>query len=546
MLLLQPERGDILGVIVFAVAVAVLSLATPITVETLVNTVAFGVLLWPVLILAGVLAACLVLAAAIKATQFYVVERMQRRLFARVVADYSHRFPRLKLEAFDEQYGPELANRFFDVLTLQKSLAFLLLEGVALVVTAAVGMAVLAFYHPFLLGFDVVLIALIAFLLFVLGIGGVRSSLHESHTKYDVAGWLEELLRSQRMFKFARGPGQAVERADHLTAEYVFARRAHFRVIWRQTLFALGLQVLASTALLGIGGYLVISRQLTLGQLVASELIVALVVASVAKLGKYAETFYDLMSSAEKLGVLTDLPMERRDGEVLKNPGVGMAIQTRGFCPIPVHHAKHHTWEIRPNERVAIVGPSGSGKSRFFEILCALRDAPQGAVELDGVDLRELSPARLREQVALVDRADVLTGSITDNVLVARSDVSAEEIRSVLELVGLLEAVRALPQGLDTQLTPSTGWLSSGQLIRLTIARALVGRPRLLILDGILDHLDLRSCPELLDRLFDRQAPWTLLISTHNPELQARCDRILSLGATGETASDRHSTRSHV
>ena len=125
--LLRPERRDIAAVVVFAVAVAVLSLATPIAAEGLVNTVAFGVLVGPVVVIALVLGGCLGLAAAVRAMQIYVAECLQRRLFVRVVADYAGRLPRAQLRAFDAAEGPELANRFFDVLTLQKAVALLLL-----------------------------------------------------------------------------------------------------------------------------------------------------------------------------------------------------------------------------------------------------------------------------------------------------------------------------------------------------------------------------------------------------------------------------------
>lgn len=529
-LLLRPERRDLIAVVVFAFAVAVLSLATPVAVETLVNTVAFGVLLWPVVVIAGVLMTCLGLAAAIRAMQVYVIECVQRRLFVRVVADYAHRLPRLKLEAFDHRYGPELGNRFFDVLNVQKALASLLLDGVALVVTAVVGMTVLAFYHPFLLGFDVVLLLMIAFIVFVLGWGGVRTCLHESHAKYDVAAWLEELLRCLRAFKFAGGRHLALEKADALAAEYVAARRDHFRVVWRQTVFSLGLQVVASTALLGLGGYLVINRQLTLGQLVAAELIVALVVASVAKLGKYAETYYDLMSGAEKLGLLTDLPLERAGGEPLKHAAAGAALRVHGL-----EHVSHRTlptnpdWGVAPNERVAVVGPPGSGKTTLFEVLCGLREPGRGVVEVDGIDLRGLSLESLREQVALVERSDVFLGTVMENVRVGRENLSPADVREALQAVGLLGVVHGLPQGLDTPLTPDGGPLTGGQAVRLTIARALAGRPRLLILDGVLDDLDLRECPDLMPRLFDRRAPWTLLVSSANPAVIGRCDRVLGL-----------------
>ena len=527
---LQPERRDIGALILFAAAVAVLSLATPIAVESLVNTVAFGVLMWPVIVIAGILMTCLGLAAAIRALQVYVVECIQRRLFVRVVADYAHRLPRMKLESFDRRYGPELTNRFFDVINLQKSLAFLLLDGVALVVTALVGMVVLAFYHPFLLGFDILLILLIAFARFALGRGGVRTSLHESHAKYDVAAWLEELLRCLRAFKFAGGRRLALEKADRLAGEYVTARRQHFRVVWRQTVFALALQVVASTALLGIGGFLVIDRQLTLGQLVASELIVALVVASVAKLGKYTDSYYDLMAGAEKLGLLTDLPLEREGGELLADGGVGMALRVHGLGHVS-HRAMPNLpdWHVAPGERVVIVGPPGSGKTTLFEVLCGLREPDRGVVELDGIDLRGLSLEHLREQVALVAGSDIFMGTVLENVRVGRAHLTSTDVRGALQAVGLLGAVHELPQGFDTLLVPDGGPLSESQALRLTLARALVGRPRLLILDGVLDALDLREYPDLLPRLFDRSAPWTLLVASSDPVVVSRCDRTVEM-----------------
>ena len=528
--LLLPERRDIAAIVVFAGAVALLSLATPIAVESLVNTVAFGVLIWPVVVIAGILFACLGLAAAIRALQVYAVECLQRRLFVRVVADYADRLPRARLDAFDHHYGPELANRFFDILTLQKSLAFLLLDGVALVVTAVVGMVVLAFYHPFLLGFDILLVLAIAFILFVLGWGGVRTSLHESHAKYGVAAWLEELVREPRTFKFAGGGPLALAKADHLAAEYIDARKAHFRVVLRQTVFALALQVVASTALLGLGGYLVIDRQLSLGQLVAAELIVALVVASVSKLGKYAEAYYDLLTAAEKLGLITDLPLERDGGESFANSGRGIAIRIRGVES--VSHRQLPTpsdWHIDANERVAFTGPSGSGLTTLFEMLCGLRDADGGSVEIDGVDIRMLSLRELRGRIALVAQADLFDGTVSDNVRFGRPDLTPADIREALRTVGLIDVVHSLPSGIETICTPGGGPLSAGHSRRLAIARAIVGRPRLLILDGVLDGLDLRDCPDLMPRLFDRAAPWTLLVASADSAIVGLCDRIATL-----------------
>lgn len=527
---LRPERRDVIAVVLFALVVAVLSLGTPIAVESLVNTVAFGVLMWPVIVIAGILMICLGLAAAIRGTQKLVVEYIQRRIFVRVVADYAERIPRCRLDAFDRHFGPELGNRYFDLFLFQKAFAFLVLDGIALFVTGLVGLTVLAFYHPFLLAFDVVLIALIALLLTVLGWGGVRTSLQESSAKYEVAAWLEELLRGLRGFKLAGGRELAVAKAEELSAQYVAARAKHFSVVWRQTVFALGLQVVASTALLGLGGYLVIERQLTLGQLVAAELIVSLVVASVAKLGKYAETYYDLMTSAEKLGIIADLPLEREGGETLPPGDRGLAVRIRGLGSHPTHSALGQAdWAIAAGERVAVIGPPASGKSTLFEVLCGLRTSTHYAVEMEGIDLRVIDLEQYRKSVALVDHSDLFNGTVLENLRVGRSHLTATEIRDALHAVGLDSAVAALPNGLNERVVPFGKPLSRSQAIRLTIARALVGQPRLLILDGMLDALDPVDCPELLTQLFDRSRPWTLIVASARPDILERCDRTLDL-----------------
>jgi ABC-type bacteriocin/lantibiotic exporter with double-glycine peptidase domain len=131
--LIRPEGTDIRVVVAFAVGVGVLSLATPLAVEALVSTVAMNLLMQQLVILSLVLFVCLALAAAMRALQTLVVEAIQQRLFVRVTSDLAYRLPRVRADAFDREYGPELVNRFFDVLTVQKVGALLLLDGIAIV-----------------------------------------------------------------------------------------------------------------------------------------------------------------------------------------------------------------------------------------------------------------------------------------------------------------------------------------------------------------------------------------------------------------------------
>ena len=260
----------------------------------------------------------------------YVVEIIQRRLFIRVVEDLAYRLPSVDPVAMESKYGPRAVNRFFDIVTVQKVVSTLLVDGVSLIIQTAIGMFILAFYHPFLLGYDVVLLILFAVVVFGLGRGAVKTAIKESKAKYHVAYWLEELTRLPTAFKLHSGPQFAMGRADQLAIEWLDARRKHFRVVIRQMIFALGLQAIASTVLLGLGGWLVITGELTLGQLVAAELIVMMIVGSFTKLGKHLESFYDLLASVDKLGALFDLPIEPHDDMFHLAKGTPAAVTLRG------------------------------------------------------------------------------------------------------------------------------------------------------------------------------------------------------------------------
>jgi ABC-type bacteriocin/lantibiotic exporter with double-glycine peptidase domain len=277
----------------------------------------------------------------------------------------------------------------------------------------------------------------------------------------------------------------------------------------------------------------VIQGQLTWGQLVAAELIVALTVSALSKVGKYFENYYDLLTGVEKLGYVLDLPLERSGGELLEVKAEGMRVAVKLHDYDAGHtRIENIDWDIAPNEKVAIVGPSGSGKSVLLDILAGFREPTSGHLELDRLDLRDLDLISVRSQVAIVrSSAGIFAGTLEENLRLGRSYLSLAELRNALNIVNLNEVVISLPGGMKTELSPSGAPLSSGQAIRLCIARAMVGRPRLLILDGVLDLFALESAPDLLDTLFAPESPWTLLVATRDPEIISRCDRSLDLKA---------------
>lgn len=530
--LLRAEWSDIYLVTVFAFVVGLLTLATPIAVESLVNTVAFGRFLQPIVVLSVLLLTFLGFSAAIKALQTYIVEIVQQRLFARVSSDLAHRLPRISVEANEEKYMPELVNRFFDVVTVQKVAAFLLLDGISLILSVLIGMAVLGFYHPFLLGFDILLLACMAFLILVLGRGAVKTAQKESKSKYYMAGWLEDVARCQSTFTSAAGKNLSVGRTDRLVHEYLVNRKKHFRVLFRQIMFALGLQAIASTALLGLGGYLVLIGELTIGQLVAAELIVAVIVGAFAKMGKHLESFYDLCASVDKLGALFDLPLARQ-GTILQSieevpPVISLESVTYkrgkssgGFSSITVN--------VPSGSSLAVLGPSGSGKSTVLDLIYGHRRPTGGQVKVDGIQPWDLQSDDFWNHAELVRDGEVFAGTIEENIHLQRNDISGQEVDDALKAVGLRHLVTELKDGLQTHVASHGAPLTANQVRLMLLARGIAARPSLLLIDGVLDALPDDELDLVMDSLTDPDAEWTLVVATGRSTIADRFARTLQL-----------------
>ncbi len=534
--LLTAERRTLWVAAIYSAVIGLFSLVVPIAVQLLVNTIAFGSLLQPLVVLMLVVFVALGFSTALNALRTGVVEIIQRSIFARVATDVTWRLLRVRAEAFDRYHGPELVNRFFDTVTVQKSAALLLIDGLSIVMQTAIGMILLAVYHPFLLAFDVFLVAAMLFIVFVLGRGAVTTAIKESKAKYALEAWLEQIAAHLATFKSAGAPAFAAERSRRLLEDYLEYRSKHFKILVRQVFGSFALQATASSALLGIGGFLVIDRQLTLGQLVASELVVTLMMSAFTKFGKQLEVYYDLSAAIDKLGDLIDLPLERSGGEATLTGAGPLGIEMRDVRVLYPDGTRPalavREWTVAPGEHVGVTGPNGSGKSTLADLLFGLRAATAGAVRLDGTDIRDLPLSTLRTAVGMVRGVELFPGTVLDNVRLGRPDVSLNDVTAALSAVGLLDELIRLPEGLDTTLNPHGRPLSYRQACRLMIARAVVARPRLLVIDGTLDTIDHPDEQARLDAVvFAADAPWTVICISERPDVLAHCARVVRLDA---------------
>jgi putative ABC transport system ATP-binding protein len=530
--LLAADRGALWTVLWFAVAVGVLGLATPVAVQALVNFVAFGSLVQPVVVLGALLLGCLGLSGAIRVLKSYVVEILQRRVFVRVVSDMARRLPRVRLDAYDRGFGPELVNRFFDVVIVQKAVSTLMIDGLDMVLQAGIGLLLLGFYHPYLLVFDLALI--LAILLILLGIGrnAVATAIQESKVKYEVAGALEELARAPVTYKLQGAPELARARLAELTDRYLGARRQHFGIVLRQQVGAVSLHAIASTTLLTLGGLLVIDGQLTLGQLIAAELIVSIALSSFVKFGKQLEVFYDMLAGVDKLGALYDLPLEPDRGDPHAVAGEGARIELRDVDYGHPGRAKvvaGVSLAVEPGERVAILAPRGSGKSTLAELLCGLRDPDGGQVLFDGLDLRAIDSTSVRTQISLARGLEVVEGDVIDNVRLGRTTVSVDAVRAVLQRLGLLDELMALRDGLRTRVTVSGAPLSARTVRLLMLARSLVDTARVVVVDDVLDELGPADLARVVGALGNDPRRRTVIVFTARPDVAALLPRAIAL-----------------
>ncbi len=530
--ILGAERSDIRIVLVFTLFVGVVALAVPLAVETLVSTVAFGRSFQPIAVLSIILFAFLTFSAVVQAVEKYVVELIQRRLFVRIAGDLSYRIPRVRRSALNGRYAPELMNRFFDVVTVQKVVAALLVDALDLIMVTVTGMIVLALFHPLLLALELILLALILFMLFVLGRGGIKSSIKESKVKYAMAAWLEGLARCTTTLKHEGGNEFAIERADYIAKNYLVARQAHFRILFRQIVFNLGLYAVSNAVILGAGGFLVINGQLSLGQLVAAELIVTIILGSVTKMLKHVEGFYDLMASVDKLGTLFDLPLERQDG-LLSLPGdrgIELKLQDVSYGYRAGQTVlKNVNLTVESGATLGISGPPGCGKTTLAQLLFGLLHTTSGNIELDGIGSDNLRPDTLRRHVSLVGSIEIIEGTIAENVHLDRVKVDSTVVHESLRQVGLLEEIFLLPDGLDHQLTADGSPLSETSLRKLMLARSIAGAPRLLVIDTLLDALPDEEVQKLLPVLSGKDCPWTLIIFSGRSQILRHCDRVFNL-----------------
>ncbi|MBF9149709.1 ABC transporter ATP-binding protein [Novosphingobium jiangmenense] len=506
---LGPDAAFVRLALLFGAAISLLSLATPISVQLLINSVANTALPAPLLTLAAILFVLLLVWGVLSAFRVHLLAKFERRFFARLVAEITLRAVHAQNPFFVDARRGDLFNRFFDMGIVQKSLTSLLIGGFTIVLQSFVGLVVTSFYHPFFLAFNLVLVLVVVVIWRIWANASIASAVAKSHAKHATAHWLGTVGGSNGVYKSSRHMAYAIQRSEEMTANYVAAHRRHFGYTFGQTLALLLLYALASAGLLAMGGWLILQGELSIGQLVAAELILSGVFYGVAQLGTYLEVFYELSASLEELHLFWEVPQESAPKADAACPPDG-SIRLR-----QVYHGDHHLdFSVPSGAQVGVL--AAPGVERTLATLLKRLDVPRsGFVSVGGADLASLDMYRLRSDVIVLDRPTIVEMSVRDYLGLGDPDHPEAQI-DALELVGLAGRVGVLPGGLDALLSSSGYPLTVGETMALKLAGAVVARPRVLMLSPIYDMLP----PERLDRVFAALRPHgtTIMQFTNRPE----------------------------
>jgi HlyB family type I secretion system ABC transporter len=297
------------------------------------------------------------------------------------------------------------------------------------------------------------------------------------------------------------------------------------------------IESLATTGLLWFGAYLVIQNQLTIGQLVAFNMLLGNIIRPFQRLTVLWNQIQEVIISTERINDVLEAEPEE---DLYSQPRQSLP-SLRGHIRFDNLTFRYHpdsdinvlenlTFEIKPEQTVALVGRSGSGKTTLSKLILGLYTPTDGKLLIDGHDITGISLRSLRQQVGVVDQDTFLFGgTIQENLSIAHPEATLQEIMEAARLAGAEEFIHQLPMGYETQIGEGGGMLSGGQRQRLAIARALLGNPRLLIFDEATSHLDAESERIIQHNLKTILKGRTSLIIAHRLSTVRNADLILVL-----------------
>ncbi|MEZ4936013.1 MAG: ATP-binding cassette domain-containing protein [Crocinitomicaceae bacterium] len=532
--LLKPDSREIRNVYIYAIFNGLVALSLPLGIQAIVNLIQGGSISTSWIVLVCIVVFGVAASGLLRIAQLRITENLQQKIFTRAAFEFAYRIPKIKLEEIYNKYAPELMNRFFDVISVQKGLAKILIDFSAAGLQVVFGLILLSFYHPFFIIFSMILIALVLAIFRFTAKKGLMTSLRESKYKYEVVYWLEEIARTSNAFKLAGKTNLHLRRTDKNVGNYLKEREAHFKVLVRQYYLLIIFNVIVAAGLLALGGILVMEQLMNIGQFIAAEIIILLIMNSVEKLIVSLETIYDVLTSVEKIAQVTDLEIENEDGIDLKEEcsecGLELRLENMSFnYPGNEKQAlKNIDLKIGAGEKIVIAGENGSGKSTLLQLIGSLYTPTEGMLFYNNVSQSSLDLCSVHTVIGdSISQEELFEGTIVENITIGRPDATMENVKWAIEKLGLSDYVSHLPKGYETVLDPTGRKMPRSISQKLLLARSIVIKPKLLLLEDAFEHFEIEERQRIVDFLTAKENSWTMVAVSSDPYLSSKVDRVL-------------------
>jgi ABC-type bacteriocin/lantibiotic exporter with double-glycine peptidase domain len=527
--LLVEEQKNIYPIFFYAVLSGIIVLTLPLGIQAILNFILGGRLSTSWFLLVFLVTMALAFGGFLQVSQLYLVEKLQQRIFAKSAFEFAYRIPRFKLSALIGKYPPELINRFFDTMNIQKGMVKLLVDASTAIIQIFFGLLLLSVYHPFFVAFSLVLIFFVYLLFRATSPRGMQTSLKESSSKYEMAFWLEEMARTLGTFKLAGYIDLPQQKVDQLAENYLTNRKAHFRVLIQQYTIMIGFKVLIVGTLLVTGSLLLINQEISVGQFVAAEVIIILVLGSIEKLILVLDTVYDTLTATEKVGQIFDIELEKQSGKFTEEVTPFKLEFKNLYFKYPNTEndvLKGINLVIPAGQKVVITGSIGSGKSTLLHLIGGLYDNYQGKIFVNDVSLDLYNIKALRAKIAdSKSFQSIFRGTIAENITLGAPRDFGIGLKKVLEITRLDEYVKTLPDGDQTMMLPEGMMIPNDVIRKVVLARSIFMQPQLLLLESSIINLQGDEKTRLLDFIF--QQKYTIIAVSSDDETMQRADRIL-------------------
>jgi len=530
--IIKLERREISAIYFYAILFGLLQLTVPLGIQSIINFVLAGSFSTSMVILIAAVVIGVLFTGILQVNQMKLNEKIQQNLFAQYAFEFAHRIPKIDMKSVDGYFMPELVNRFFDVVSLQKGLSKLLLDLPVATIQIVFGLVLLSFYNPIFIVFGLLLLIVLFLIIRYSSTRGLATSMEESDFKYKVASWLQETARVMKSFKFARNTGIHIKKTDEFVSGYLKARTSHFKILLLQYWSLIFFKVIITLAMLVVGGVLLIDQQLNVGQFVAAEIVILTVLASIEKFIISLDKIYDVLTSVEKLGKVIDKPMEKH-GVLELNSEAGITIETRNLS-----FSFHADQPILSNINVVLptgkficlAGPEGSGKSTLLRLLTGSFTDFEGQILINGIPIGNYNLDSLRNATGIYfSQQEIFEGTLWENISLGNCHYSPHEMISIAEKIGLGNFVAELKHGFDTKLDTMGRRLSKTTTQRILFLRAIAGKPKLLLLEEPWEGMDADGRKNMIAFLKNEISDCTIVIAVADKLVLQEADIVYNI-----------------